>query len=128
MVTYADRLKSSPSPTDRNGRDRKGRFAAGNQAAKGNPHQKATQRFRATLMETVKPADFRAVVRKLVAKAKAGEPWAVKELLDRTVGRPVSADLIEQEEKPPYVVRVVNFADLEREREQQGDGEAADVP
>jgi len=125
MVTYADRLKSSPSPTGSNGRDRKGRFAAGNQAAKGNPHQKAAQRFRAALMETVKPADLKAVVRTLVATAKAGEPWAIKELLDRTVGRPVSADLIEQEEKPPYVVRIVNFADLGREREEQEAGEAA---
>jgi len=120
MVDSADSLKSPPSPTGRNGRDRRGRFAAGNKAAKGNPHQQATQRFRATLMETVKPADLKAVVRQLVAKAKAGEPWAVKELLDRSVGRPVSADVVEQEEKPPYIVRIIKFG-----KDAHEEGEAA---
>ena len=33
-------------------------------------------------------ADLRKVIAMLVKKAKAGEPWAVRELLDRTLGKP----------------------------------------
>jgi hypothetical protein len=32
----------------------------------------------------------------LVDAAKAGEPWAVRELLGWTLGRPVEADLMER--------------------------------
>ena len=39
---------------------------------------------------------MRAVMRALVKAAKAGEPWAVRELFDRTVGKPVEADLIQR--------------------------------
>ncbi|MEX2220017.1 MAG: hypothetical protein WD749_14795 [Phycisphaerales bacterium] len=36
------------------------------------------------------------VVRALVKAAKKGEPWAVRELLSRTLGPPVESDLIER--------------------------------
>jgi hypothetical protein len=47
--------------------------------------------WRGVLADSVTEKDMRAVVRALVAKAKAGEPWAVKELLDRLLGRPAAA-------------------------------------
>jgi hypothetical protein len=37
---------------------------------------------------------MRAVVAALIAAAKRGESWAVKEVFDRTVGKPVEADLV----------------------------------
>ena len=40
--------------------------------------------------------DWQAVVDKLVELAKAGESWAVRELLDRVLGRPTEADLIDR--------------------------------
>ena len=53
-------------------------------------------RWRATLASSVTEADIADVVRALVKAAKAGESWAVRELLDRTLGRPLEADLIER--------------------------------
>jgi hypothetical protein len=43
--------------------------------------------FRTLLLETVQDADLQAVVQKLVEEARAGAPWAVKELLDRLLGK-----------------------------------------
>ncbi|MCZ6756594.1 MAG: hypothetical protein O7E49_14895 [Gemmatimonadetes bacterium] len=39
------------------------------------------------LAEGVTAEDIRAVLTVLVEKAKAGQPWAVKEFLDRTLGK-----------------------------------------
>jgi hypothetical protein len=39
---------------------------------------------------------MQAVAKALLKAAKAGEAWAVRELLDRTLGKPVEADLIER--------------------------------
>ena len=39
------------------------------------------------LAETVTEADVREVIAQLLEKAKGGEPWAVKEFLDRTLGK-----------------------------------------
>ncbi len=39
------------------------------------------------LAETVTEADVREVITQLLEKAKAGQPWAVKEFLDRTLGK-----------------------------------------
>lgn len=39
------------------------------------------------LAETVTAEDIRAVLSVLVEKAKAGQLWAIKELLDRTLGK-----------------------------------------
>lgn len=72
------------------GRDRAGRFAKGNVGGPGNPHGRAVARLRQAVIDTVTDDDFAAIIRTLVDAAKAGEPWAVKELLDRTIGKPVS--------------------------------------
>ena len=54
--------------------------------------------WRGVLADSVTEKDMRAVIRALVSKAKAGEPWAVKEFLDRMLGRPATAQP-EQDEK-----------------------------
>jgi len=91
-------MTTSPSPNGSNGRSRGGRFGRGNPGGPGNPYAAQVGRWRVALTASVTEADMEAVVRALVKAAKAGEGWAVRELLDRTLGRPVEADLIERME------------------------------
>lgn len=81
---------TSPSTNGGNGgdRDARGRFTSGNSGGPGNPHVKAVAAWRSALTRVVSPADIEAVLRKLLECAKAGEPWAIKELLDRCLGKP----------------------------------------
>ena len=89
----------------RQDRDNRGRFAPGNQAAKGrrHPHAARVQEWRSALTDAITPEDLHQVVRKLVELAKRGERWAVVELLDRCLGKcpnpkmsePEPSDLIE---------------------------------
>jgi hypothetical protein len=75
-------------------RDARGRFASGNKGGPGNPYAARVGRWRAIMTDAVTDDDMRAVVAALVAAAKRGESWAVKEVFDRTVGKPVEADLV----------------------------------
>lgn len=77
-----------PSANGDNGRQTDGRFAAGNRGGPGNPHAAAVGTWRAALVDCVTADDLRAVVAALVNHAKAGAPWAVRELLDRCLGKP----------------------------------------
>ena len=81
-----------PSPNGDNGpgtvHDTKGRFLPGNPGGPGNPHAAAVAAWRGAMVKTVAPEDVQKVVGVLVDKAKAGEAWAVRELLDRCLGRP----------------------------------------
>jgi len=69
-------------------RDERGRFLPGNVGGPGNPRAAAVSAWRAALVDAVDPDDLRMVIGVLVAKAKAGEGWAVRELMDRCLGRP----------------------------------------
>jgi hypothetical protein len=89
---------NQPSTTG-NGRDGGGRFAPGNQYAKGNPHAAHVARLRAALLHAVSPDDMREVVAKLVEKAKTGDVPAVRELIERTTGRVLEADLLDRLER-----------------------------
>jgi hypothetical protein len=73
-----------------------GRFAAGNKCAKGNATPRKAATFRAKLFRCVTPADFRAIVQKLVAEAKAGQPWAIKLALQYLVGRAEDVEMHER--------------------------------
>ena len=76
-----------PLSRGRNGRAAGGRFAGGNAGGPGNPHAQRVAKFRSVLLQNVTQADLKAVARMLVEKAKAREPWAVRELLDRVLGK-----------------------------------------
>lgn len=79
-----------PSPngqTARAGRTSTGRFAPGNPGGPGNPHGRRSAWFRERLLEAVTDRDIQAVVRALVSKAKAGDIAAIRELLNRLLGR-----------------------------------------
>ena len=83
---------NSPSPNGDNGHDpATGQFTPGNAGGPGNPHGRRVARLRALLAEAVTDGDLRAIVGKLVDRAKAGELAAIRELLDRIIGRPTPA-------------------------------------
>jgi hypothetical protein len=82
-----------PSP---NGRDAQGRFRPGWGGGPGNPHARAVGELRTALLTTVTADDISAIVRVLIEQAKAGEIRAIREVLDRTLGRPIEADLLER--------------------------------
>ena len=85
-----------PTRNGSDGRDERGRFAPGNIGGPGNPHAKQTGKLRSAMRKAVTEKDMRDVVMKLVELAKSGNVPAAKEVLDRCLGRPVEADLIER--------------------------------
>ncbi len=100
---------SPPSPNGGNGRDGRGRFAEGNVGGPGNPHARHVGQLRSALLAAVTREDMEAVIRKLVELAKNGNIQAAKEVLDRCLGKPQEADLIERiehlEQRPRAGVR-----------------------
>ena len=87
---------NEPSTNGANGKDIKGRFAAGNHFGRGNPHAKKVASLRTALLAAIKPADIQKITTKLISQAKSGNMAAIKEILDRTIGKPIEADLIER--------------------------------
>ena len=79
--------KPTPTPNGPDGRDAGGRFAKGNAGGPGNPHARRVARLRALVVEAVTDVDMRDVLATLIRCAIDGEPWAVRELLDRTIGK-----------------------------------------
>ena len=71
-------------------RDERGRFTPGTRGGPGNPLGARVHEWRQALADCVSPADVRAVVGQLLKAAKAGEPWAIIEILNRTIGRPAA--------------------------------------
>ena len=94
-------MARKPFPNGKNGvpdRDRRGRFATGNRAAVGHGGGLAAQvqRLRSELVGAVAPADVRAIARRLVKDAKAGDAHAIRLLFNYTLGRPVEADIYDR--------------------------------
>ena len=90
----ADRLKYERDDLTRRlaalpeARDSKGRFLPGNPGGPGNPQAHNVATWRKALAEAVSADDVTEVAQKLLDAAKAGEPWAIHELLDRCLGKP----------------------------------------
>ena len=85
------------------GRDARGRFTPGNPGGPGNPYVRVVASWRNAFVSEVSPDDVGAVIRALVAAAKRGEPWAVREVLDRCLGKPRQAEERAEDETPPAV-------------------------
>ena len=86
-------------------------FKTGNPGGPGNPFAARAGRIRAALLEAVTDDDVAEVVAALVREAKAGNVPAARVLLDRTLGPPVAADLLERLEA---VERAQGAADAAR--------------
>lgn len=85
-------MANSPSTNGSNReRAKGGKFQQGNAGGPGNPHAKRVAQLRSILLSAVSEDDLREVVTMLVKKAKEGDMVAVRELLDRLVGRAPSA-------------------------------------
>ena len=78
--------------TATNGRDGGGRFAAGNRAASGHKRREHIARLRNAFTTCVSENDILDVVTKLLELAKAGDLGAIKQLLDRAIGKPETVD------------------------------------
>lgn len=79
-----------------NGRQSNGRFGKGNPGGPGNPYSKRVAAIRQALMEAADPEKIKAAVVALLDQAVAGDRAALAEILDRTIGKPTSADLLER--------------------------------
>ena len=67
--------------------DTAGKFKKGNPGGPGNPNMKLFSQYRKALETAITKKDFKAVVKKLLDLAKAGDVQAIKILLDRTLGK-----------------------------------------
>ncbi len=74
--------------TNGSNRDHQGKFVKGCRPGPGNPHVAKVAQWRSVLTECVSGEDIEAVIRALVRAARAGERWAIRELLDRCLGKP----------------------------------------
>lgn len=81
-------------PTGNNGSD--GRFIQGNQAAKNNIMARKSQQLRVALARAVTVGDVRAVARKMIDMAKAGDVPAAKLVFDRLLGPCLEWDIVER--------------------------------
>lgn len=87
---------NSPSTHGDNGRGKGGRFKAGNNFGKGNPLAGQAAKIRAVLLEKFSPEQAAKVADSLIDKATKGNLAAMRELFDRTVGKPASSEVIER--------------------------------
>jgi hypothetical protein len=88
-MTDTDITISPDTDTTKPAKDPKtGRFLTGNIGGPGNPLQASIQAWRAQVAKSIKAEDIKEVLAILLAKALSGERWAVKEILDRTLGKP----------------------------------------
>lgn len=87
-----------PSPNGPIGRDRTpdGRFATGWRGGPGNPQAKKTAALRRAMYAAVSARDIRAIVKKLLEEAQAGDTAAAKLLLAYTLGEPTPFDFVER--------------------------------
>ena len=92
-------MVETPSTNGANGRDTRGRLVKGNAGGPGNPHVARVGELRAAMLKALTPAAVRRAVAALIREAEKDNVQAIRELLDRAVGRPVEADLIERLDK-----------------------------
>ena len=85
--------------------DKRGRFAAGNAAARGrkHPHAEVVAKLRSAMLRAVTAGEVRQVMKRVVQIALEGEPdlalKAATLLFSRTLGDPVPADVLERLEQ-----------------------------
>lgn len=79
--------KDQPSPNGTDGRDKSGRFTKGNPGGPGNPRARQVGALRSAFLDAVTPEDIQVAVRQLIAKSRGGDLPAIKELLDRVLGK-----------------------------------------
>jgi len=80
---------ATPPQTRTSGRDKNGRFLAGNPGGPGNPFTRRTAQLRRAFCEAVSEEEIKALALVLLHKAKEGD-WAAAKLLSAyAIGKPV---------------------------------------
>lgn len=97
-------MNPPPSTHGTNGKDHSGRFAAGNKLGRGNPLAGRAAKIRAVLLKRLTPKDAGVIADALIAQAKAGDLASIRELLDRTIGKPAQTELLERVEAVEKVI------------------------
>ena len=110
-------MAKQPSTNGDNGRDKQGRFKKGNPGGTGNPYAKKTAQLRSALIKSVTVKDIQAIAKSLVNEAKAGNLRAIDLLLNRVLGTPVPADVIEQMAELEQAIEQIK-QDKKQDREQ----------
>lgn len=90
---------NSPSTQGSDGRDARGRFAPGNKSGRGNPLAGRAAKIRAVLLRKLTTRQANAIADVLIRRARDGDLAAIRELLDRTIGKPVPSDILERVER-----------------------------
>jgi hypothetical protein len=90
LSTVLNGASSGPGEPAAGGRDRRGKFIAGNHCAKGNPANRRCAMLRAALGQDLGPAEMRQLGKKLFEQALAGDTTACRLLLEYTCGKPRS--------------------------------------
>jgi hypothetical protein len=67
--------------------DERGKFKKGNPGGPGNPNVRRLGEYQQAIREAVTLDDLKKVIQRVLSKAQAGDMMAVKELLDRVVGK-----------------------------------------
>lgn len=84
-----------------------GRFLPGNAGGTGNPYARQVAALRAVILQTVTPAEVRLVVLALLKEAKAGNVMAIREVLDRCLGKvPLAVAVQVEDDKPKLRLRI----------------------
>jgi hypothetical protein len=81
--------QNNAEPPD--GRDNKGRFAAGNPGGPGNPFARQTAQLRSALIQRVTSEDMGVIADALILKARNGNLDAIKLLFQYVIGKPAAA-------------------------------------
>ncbi|MDB5327398.1 MAG: hypothetical protein JWM57_2967 [Phycisphaerales bacterium] len=71
----------------------------GNKLGRGNPLAGRAAKIRAVLLQRLTPKLAGEIVDQLIANAKTGDLAAIRELFDRTIGKPGHTELAERIEK-----------------------------
>ena len=84
-------MDTAPSTNGSNGRNPNGTFAKGNSGGPGNPHAKRTAELRTAALHAVTAEDIQEIMAELVRLAKTGDIVAIREVFNRTIGKPTDA-------------------------------------
>lgn len=98
-AVHSSQMTGEPPTLGANGRALSGRFAKGNKLGQGNPLAGQAARIRAVLLTKVTPEVTAAIADRLIEQAKDGDLAAVRELLDRTIGKPGQTEMLERLER-----------------------------
>ena len=90
---------TQPLPAIVSGHDARGKFAKGNKFGTGNPLNRRTQRIRAILLGALTDQQAQKIANRLIRMAAGGNLPAIKELLDRTIGKPPAFEILERLEE-----------------------------